>query len=468
MPQLLNVTNSLFGIYPRVLRICSIKRGLQASESLFLIYAPTGCFLTGACKTAYLIQSPGKQDKWGSKLFCRGPARNASQREAGGPAVNHIKGIKQKKRSRCLSRMPLIIELLRFYPYLLSYYVNWLNDRVITNQPLNYSTGPDMERDEILFYLKTSNQDKELFLRADEVRKKHCGDKVHIRGIIEFSNHCCRDCLYCGLRRKNRHLNRYRMDEDEIVGLATHIASCGVKTIVLQSGDDFYYSQSMLCRIIARIKESADVAVTLSVGERPFEDYKAFRLAGADRYLLKHETANEELYTKLHPNQSLKNRLNILEYLKETGYQIGAGNIVGLPGQGMKDLCEDILLVKSLDADMASAGLFIPQKETPLSKHPRGSLPLSLKVIALVRILTKNSHMPVTTAIATADPENGLLMGLKAGANVIMPDFTPPEYRKDYTIYDNKAHITLERTKEVIRQANRCVASNKGNSLKKP
>lgn len=344
---------------------------------------------------------------------------------------------------------------------------DWLNDQVVTNQPLNYSTGPDMDRDEILYYLKTSDENRELFKKSDEIRRIYCGADVHIRGIIEFSNHCCRDCLYCGLRRENGDLNRYRMDEDEIVALASRIASYGIKTIVLQSGDDFYYSQSMLCRIIARIKESSDVAITLSVGERPFEDYEAFRLAGADRYLLKHETANEELYKKLHPNQSLKNRLNILEYLKETDYQIGAGNIVGLPRQGMEDLCGDILMVKTLNADMASVGLFIPQNETPLSNHPRGSLPLALKVIALMRILTKNSHMPVTTAIATADPENGLLMGLNAGANVIMPDFTPPEYRKDYTIYDNKAHITLEKTKESIRQANRYVASNKGDSLKK-
>jgi len=222
-----------------------------------------------------------------------------------------------------------------------------------------------MDRDEILYYLKTSDENRELFKKSDEIRRIYCGSKVHIRGIIAFSNHCCRNCLYCGLQRENRVLNRYRMDENEIVGLAIHISSCGVKTVVLQSGDDVYYSQPMLCRIIARIKESVDVAVTLSIGERPFEDYEAFRLAGADRYLLKHETAHAELYKKLHPAQSLKDKINILEYLKKTGYQIGSGNIVGLPGQGMEDLCEDILLLKDLDTDMASVGLFMPQKEPP-------------------------------------------------------------------------------------------------------
>jgi Biotin synthase and related enzymes len=255
------------------------------------------------------------------------------------------------------------------------------------------------------------------------------------------------------------------MEEDEIVNLALHIASLGVKTIVLQSGDDFYYTQSMLYGIISQIKEKADVAITLSVGERPFEDYRAFKLAGADRYLLKHETASEELYKKLHPHQSLRKRLEILEYLRKTGYQIGPGNIVGLPGQSMEDLCADILLLKELDADMSSVGLFIPQHDTPLSEAPRGDLSLTLRVLALARIATRNSHMPVTTAIATADPERGLFRGLKAGANVIMPNFTPERHRKDYTIYDNKAHITLENAKETIQKAKRLISSHKGDSL---
>ncbi len=323
-----------------------------------------------------------------------------------------------------------------------------------------------MNRDEILYYLKTSGTDEELFQKADEVRKKHCGDEVHIRGIIEFSSYCCRNCLYCGLRKDNNNLNRYRMDEEEIIGLALQITSFGIKTIVLQSGDDFYFTQSMLCRIIERIKEHADVAITLSVGERPFEDYRAFKLAGADRYLLKHETASEALYKKFHPYQYLKHRIRTLEYLRETGYQIGTGNIVGLPGQSIDDLYADILLLKELDTDMLSIGLFIPQHDTPLSQVPQGDLSLAVRVLALARIVTRNSHMPVTTAIATADPERGLFRGLKTGVNVIMPDFTPDRHRKDYTIYDNKAHITLEKAKETIQKANRMISSHKGDSLK--
>ncbi len=323
-----------------------------------------------------------------------------------------------------------------------------------------------MNRDEILYYLKTSGTDEELFQKADEVRKKHCGDEVHIRGIIEFSSYCCRNCLYCGLRKDNNNLNRYRMDEEEIIGLALQITSFGIKTIVLQSGDDFYFTQSMLCRIIERIKEHADVAITLSVGERPFEDYRAFKLSGADRYLLKHETASEELYKKFHPYQYLKHRIRTLEYLRETGYQIGTGNIVGLPGQSINDLYADILLLKELDTDMLSIGLFIPQHDTPLSQVPQGDLSLALRVLALARIVTRDSHMPVTTAIATADPERGLFRGLKTGVNVIMPDFTPDRHRKDYTIYDNKAHITLEKAKETILKAKRVISSHKGDSLK--
>ena len=325
-----------------------------------------------------------------------------------------------------------------------------------------------MDRDEILYYLKTSGNDRELFQMANEIRKNQCGDEVHIRGIIEFSNHCCRSCLYCGLRRENRKLIRYRMEEDEIVELALYIASCGVKTIVLQSGDDFFYTQPIMCSIISRIKEKADIAITLSIGERPLDDYRAFRLAGADRYLLKHETASEELYRKFHPHQSLKNRLNMLEYLSKTGYQIGAGNIIGLPGQSTEDLCDDILFLKELDPDMAAVGPFIPQKDTPLAESLQGALSLTLKVLALTRIVTQNSHIPATTALATISPKKGQTMGLNAGANVIMPNFTPFQYRENYTIYDNKAHLTLERAKEIIQKANRIISSHKGDTLKRP
>jgi biotin synthase len=256
------------------------------------------------------------------------------------------------------------------------------------------------------------------------------------------------------------------MEEGEIVDCAFKIVSTGIRTIVIQSGDDFYYTPEMICRIIEKIKAHGDIAVTLSLGERPFDDYRAFRTAGADRYLLKHETANEKLYHHLHPGQTLKKRLEILEFLRSIGYQIGSGNIVGLPGQTEEHLCEDIMLLGKLDPDMLSVGLFIPQHDTPLSGNRPGDISEALRVLALARIVTRNSHMPVTTAIASVDRQTGLVRGLKAGANVIMPDCTPDGYRKEYAIYDGKTQVTLERTKAAIRAAGRTTADTRGDSLK--
>lgn len=326
-----------------------------------------------------------------------------------------------------------------------------------------------MNKKEILYFLSTNGVEveDELFHKADEVRREHCGDEVHIRGIIEFSNYCCRSCLYCGLRRENKAISRYRMLPDEITNLAAQIMRKGVRTIVLQSGDDFWYSQETLSEIIGSIKkENPQVAITLCVGERPFDDYKAWRETGADRYLLKHETANPKLYEKLHPGQTLKRRLEILEYLDELGYQVGAGNIVGLPGQTLGDLAEDILLMRRLDVDMVGIGPFISQKDTPLKNWPCGDLNLSLKVLALTRIVTENTHLPTTTALATLNREEGQILGLKAGGNVLMPDFTPEDHRKDYVIYDNKARVSLGKAQRLILEAGRKISLGRGDSLK--
>lgn len=323
-----------------------------------------------------------------------------------------------------------------------------------------------MNKKEIIARLETENSNQ-LFNEADKIREACLGNEVHIRGIIEFSNYCCRSCLYCGLRKENKGISRYRMSGEEIIKLANEITNFGLKTVVLQSGDDFAFTQKTLSTIINKIKkENPGVAITLSVGERPPDDYKAFKDAGADRYLLKHETANPELYQRLHPGQSLKRRLEILEYLKKLNYQVGAGNIVGLRGQALEDLADDILLMKMLDVDMAGIGPFIPQRDTPLSDFPSGPLELTLKVLALTRILTKNSHLPATTALATLDSAQGQLSGFKAGCNVIMPDFTPEYYRKDYVIYDHKRRVDLERAKELIFKARRLISADRGDSLK--
>ncbi len=323
-----------------------------------------------------------------------------------------------------------------------------------------------MKRVEILEYLK-SDKANSLFKKAGKIRKLYCADKVFIRGIIEFSNHCCRSCVYCGLRQENKKILRYRMTLQEITRLAKQIIGQGVKTIVLQSGDDFGFSQKTLSDIIFNIKSAnPEVAITLSLGERPFDDYRAFKDAGADRYLLKHETANPRLYERLHPGQTLKKRIETLEYLKKLDYQIGAGNIVGLPGQTLKDLADDILFMKELDVDMAGIGPFIPQKDTPLHGLPSGKLDLTLRVLALTRIITKNTHLPSTTALATLDPRDGQLLGLKAGCNVLMPDFTPEYYRKNYTIYDDKMRVSLDRAKELIFKTGRLISESRGDSLK--
>ena len=323
-----------------------------------------------------------------------------------------------------------------------------------------------MDKKDIVEQLKDENLEG-FFKEADQVREVYCGDEVHLRGIIEFSNYCCRSCLYCGLRRENENIRRYRMLSDEIVKLANEITQCGVKTIVLQSGDDFGFSQKALCRIIEKIKEeNPEIAITLSIGERPLDDYKALKDAGADRYLLKHETANSRLYEKLHPGQTLKKRLQILEYLKKLDYQIGAGNIVGLPGQSLRDLTDDILFMKRLDVDMAGIGPFISQKDTPLCNHPSGNLDLTLKVLALTRIRTKNTYLPATTALATLNSQDGQLLGFRAGCDVIMPDFTPERERKNYIIYDNKRRVDLEKAKRLILMAGRKISTTRGDSLK--
>lgn len=323
-----------------------------------------------------------------------------------------------------------------------------------------------MERKRIIQELSTP-AGEELFQEAEEVCKRYIGEQVYIRGIIEFSNYCFRDCLYCGLRRSNKRIKRYRMREEEIVSLAEKIILCGIKTVVLQSGDDMGFSAETLSRIISKIKKRhPEVAITLCVGERDFEDYKAFKDAGADRYLLKQETSNPSLYARLHPGQSLKRRLEILEYLKRIGYQIGAGNIVGLPGQRIEDLADDLLLLQALEVDMAGIGPFIPQQDTPLANFAPPGLDLTLRVLALARIITKNAHLPATTALATLDPQRGQILGLRIGANVLMPDFTPEGYRERYTIYDNKRRVDLEEAKKVVRKARKKFSTDRGDSLK--
>ncbi len=307
-----------------------------------------------------------------------------------------------------------------------------------------------LERDEIIrLLLLPHNQCAVLFSAADHVRKEYVGDEVYLRGIVEFSNYCRRNCLYCGLRRGNTELARYRMNEDEIISAVLDVKSAGISTVVLQSGEDPCYTMERLCPIIRKIKTETGLVITLSIGERTYEDYAAFRAAGADRFLLKHETASRDLYKRLHPDSLYEERLGCLEWLKQLDYEVGTGNMVGVPGQAIETLADDILLVKRLGVDMIGIGPFIAHPQTPLAHEPDGDIQMVLKVTALARLLTRSTNIPATTAISTLDTQ-GRRMALQAGANVVMPDFTPERYRSLYDLYPGRTRV-LE-SKELIDQ----------------
>lgn len=297
----------------------------------------------------------------------------------------------------------------------------------------------DLSKEELVELLKNSCCDEELFKAADRVRKKYVGDEVHLRGLIEFSNICKRNCLYCGLRSGNKNIKRYRMEPDEIIELARKGAEYGYKTFVLQSGEDEFYTVEKLKYIISSIKKF-DVAVTLSIGEKTFEEYKAYKEAGADRYLLRIETTDKKLYEELDPLMSHENRKRCLRDLKELGYEVGTGCMVGLPNQTLESIAEDILFFKEIGADMIGIGPFIPNADTPLKDAAGGTFNLSLKVTALIRLLLKDINIPATTAMETLNP-NGRVIALQSGANVVMPNVTEGEYRRLYALYPGKICI---------------------------
>jgi biotin synthase len=323
-----------------------------------------------------------------------------------------------------------------------------------------------MEKGEILFYLNNPEKFEIVRQLADKIRMEYCGDSVHLRGIIEFSNYCHNNCCYCGLKRDNKNIIRYRMSVEEVINRAVEIASLGIKTVVLQSGDDLNYSCCDICDIVNKIKEKTDMAITLSIGERENSEYKAFKDAGADRYLLRFETSNEHYYKVLHPGQTLKRRLEILDILRKFDYQVGTGFIIGLPEETDNDLCNNIILLKDISPDMIGLGPFVSQSDTPYNNYPNGDITKTLTVLALVRITTKNTHIPATTAIGTID-KDGLFKALNSGANVIMPDFTPMIYKENYNIYDNKVSISIDMAKDVVKNAGRYISSSRGDTLKR-
>ena len=295
----------------------------------------------------------------------------------------------------------------------------------------------NFSKKEIIEILNDDSCNDWLFAEADRIRKQYVGDDVHLRGLIEFSNICKCSCKYCGLRFQNKNVERYRLSKDEIITLAKNAVDSGYKTIVLQSGEDSYYSTNLMCEIIKDIK-ATDTALTLSIGERSTDDYRKFRDYGADRYLIRIETTDRNLYKKLHPNMDFDNRMRCLKDLKKLGFETGSGCLVGLPGQTVESLAGDILFFKEINADMIGIGPFIPHPGTPLKDCNTGNFYLALKVMAICRILLKNINIPATTAMETLNP-NGRIIALQSGANVIMPNVTAIEYRTKYEIYPNSS-----------------------------
>lgn len=278
-----------------------------------------------------------------------------------------------------------------------------------------------------------------LFEKARDVRIRHYGYDVYIRGLIEFTNYCRNDCYYCGIRRSNREAERYRLTKEQILECCSTGYDLGFRTFVLQGGEDGYFTDDRMVDIISSIKsEYPDCAITLSIGEKSHESYKAFFDAGAERYLLRHETADPEHYRKLHPQElSLKNRKKCLQDLKKIGFQVGCGFMVGSPYQTTDCLVEDLLFIKELSPHMVGIGPFIPHHATQFAEKPAGTLELTLFLLGIIRLMLPTVLLPATTALGTIHPR-GRELGILAGANVVMPNLSPRSVRKKYMLYDNK------------------------------
>ena len=297
----------------------------------------------------------------------------------------------------------------------------------------------DLPDEQLLQLIDHQGKDTTLFETADQVRREHYGTDVFLRGLIEFTNYCRNDCYYCGIRRSNRCAERYRLTTEQILSCCDNGYAMGFRTFVLQGGEDPRNTDEAICSLVDQIKTRyPDCAVTLSIGEKPRSSYQAYFDAGADRYLLRHETATDAHYRRLHPEElSLANRKRCLFDLKEIGFQVGAGFMVGSPGQTTKELLADLRFLQQLQPDMIGIGPFIPHHETPFAQEKPGTLELTLRMLSILRLMFPYVLLPATTALGTISPI-GRELGLKAGANVMMPNLTPTDARKNYDLYDNK------------------------------
>lgn len=309
-------------------------------------------------------------------------------------------------------------------------------------------SGADLTKTEYMELLRMENDieiKKCLAQEALRLKKRYYGEKIFIRGLIEFTNYCKNDCYYCGIRRQNKNICRYRLCKEEILSCCEQGYALGFRTFVLQGGEDVYFTDDKIEEIIQNIKRKyPDCAVTLSIGEKSYDTYRRYKEAGADRYLLRHETANESHYQMLHPDtMKLKKRMQCLYDLKKLGFQTGAGFMVGSPGQTDEYLAEDLMFLKTLQPEMVGIGPFIPHHDTVFAKESAGSVERTLYLLSVIRILLPKVLLPATTALGTLD-EKGREKGFAAGANVVMPNLSPINYRKNYDLYDNKVSFGME------------------------
>lgn len=297
----------------------------------------------------------------------------------------------------------------------------------------------DLDDDELRELIDSGIYDAELRAAADEVRHAHYGDVVFLRGLIEFSNYCKNNCFYCGIRAGNPSAQRYRLSKEEILLCCEEGYRLGYRTFVLQSGEDPYYTDDRICELVAAIRERyPDCAITLSIGEKSRESYQRYYDAGANRYLLRHETADPTHYGKLHPeNMTAENRKRCLWDLKEIGYQVGSGIMVGSPYQTTAHLIADLRFLQELQPDMIGIGPYITHHATPFKDMPSGSAELTLRLLSILRLMFPYVLLPATTALGTLMPD-GRERGLQAGANVVMPNLSPTGVRKKYDLYENK------------------------------
>ncbi|MBQ6894724.1 MAG: [Clostridia bacterium] len=329
-----------------------------------------------------------------------------------------------------------------------------------------------LNKEELTSLISQENDDSNLYEAADRIRRENYGDKVYIRGLIEISSYCKNNCFYCGLRAGNKLAERYRLNKEDILSCCKEGYDLGFRTFVMQGGEDNYFTDEFMCSVIYEIKSLyPDCAVTLSLGERSYESYKALKRAGADRYLLRHETANDIHYAKLHPeDMKLSERKKCLYNLKELGYQVGSGFMVGSPFQTFENLAEDLLFLKELQPQMIGIGPFIFHKDTPFKNEKSGSLYLTLKMISLLRLMFPKALIPSTTALSSISPK-GRELGLKAGANVVMPNLSPQGVRSKYNLYDNKAYSGSEAAeslailKKLVADAGYRVVEDRGDAI---